>query len=206
MRLMIDGVNIFNPLEGKMDKIIEVMVDFYGEKHRERIEKRLNDAKFIFVPVNNFQPLGEKVEGYYFQKEKQILNELYSQFTEDKKRVKLLESIYDLDKLKNNIENDDYDSSIFYSNALLQFMGILKSRDDLIKEMLIKENIDKNDDRYWELSREIQEQEFTIEEFQVFMSNQNNKNKVLDFLNNMISMYESTYKAKIEDINNEEKH
>ena len=45
---IVDGINIFNPIDGKIDRIIEEFVKFYGEKHRERIRKRILNTTFCF--------------------------------------------------------------------------------------------------------------------------------------------------------------
>ena len=45
----VEGVNIFNPIEGKLDKIIDYFVKFYGEKYRERITQRLTHSTFLFL-------------------------------------------------------------------------------------------------------------------------------------------------------------
>lgn len=51
-RIEIDGIDILNPIEGKMDKIIDAFVKFYGEEYRPRIEEKLNGAMIYFVAEN----------------------------------------------------------------------------------------------------------------------------------------------------------
>ena len=60
----IKGINYFNPLEGKIDKIIEYFVKFYGEKYRERIENKIKNTTFIFVPdlANPFRSVSRTLE------------------------------------------------------------------------------------------------------------------------------------------------
>ena len=43
-----DVLNPNNPLEGKMDKIIEYFVKVYGEEYRPLISERINNAEFLF--------------------------------------------------------------------------------------------------------------------------------------------------------------
>ena len=43
------GTNIFNPVENKMQGIIDTFVEYYGEKYRDRITQKLNDAFYIFA-------------------------------------------------------------------------------------------------------------------------------------------------------------
>ena len=45
----IENINLNNPLENKLPKIIDYFVKFYGEKYRERITTRLNNATYIFT-------------------------------------------------------------------------------------------------------------------------------------------------------------
>lgn len=49
-KLMFNGVNVLNPLEGKIQEVIEYFVAFYGEKYRERITQKINNTTFIFAP------------------------------------------------------------------------------------------------------------------------------------------------------------
>ena len=75
----VEGVNIFNPIEGKLDKIIDYFVKFYGEKYRERITQRLTHSTFLFLgSVSKYgnDSTENKVKRYYEEKE----NNLYSDF------------------------------------------------------------------------------------------------------------------------------
>ena len=47
LECIVEGTNIFNPIEGKLDKVIEYFVKFYGEKYRQRIEERLKSTTFF---------------------------------------------------------------------------------------------------------------------------------------------------------------
>lgn len=50
-KLTFNGVDIFNPIADKMDKIIDYFVKFYGEKYRVRIEEKLKtNTTYIFMP------------------------------------------------------------------------------------------------------------------------------------------------------------
>ena len=50
-KLTFNGVDIFNPIADKMDKIIDYFVMFYGEKYRARIEEKLKtNTTYIFMP------------------------------------------------------------------------------------------------------------------------------------------------------------
>lgn len=53
MKHGLEGINLYNPVEGKLDKIIDYFVDFYGEKYRDRIEDRLKNSIYIFTDRYN---------------------------------------------------------------------------------------------------------------------------------------------------------
>ncbi|MBQ8844575.1 MAG: hypothetical protein IJ008_01000 [Clostridia bacterium] len=46
------GVDIFNPIEGRLDSFVDSFVKVYGEKYRPVIEKRLKNAKYFFLGGN----------------------------------------------------------------------------------------------------------------------------------------------------------
>ena len=46
---IVDGVDVFNPIEGKLDRLIEYFVDFYGEANREKITSRLKNTTNFFT-------------------------------------------------------------------------------------------------------------------------------------------------------------
>lgn len=46
---IVDGVDVFNPIEGKLDRLIEYFVDFYGEENREKITSRLKNTTYFFT-------------------------------------------------------------------------------------------------------------------------------------------------------------
>lgn len=45
----LEGINLNNPIENKLPQIIEYFVKFYGEKYRDKITQRINDAVIIFI-------------------------------------------------------------------------------------------------------------------------------------------------------------
>lgn len=44
-----EGKNIFNPLENRMQEVIDTFVSFYGEEYRERVNTRLSKSKVFFL-------------------------------------------------------------------------------------------------------------------------------------------------------------
>lgn len=49
MKHGLEGINLYNPLEGKLPQVIDYFVEFYGEENREKITQRLSDADYIFA-------------------------------------------------------------------------------------------------------------------------------------------------------------
>ena len=79
---MCDGVDIFNPLEGREDQMIEAFVKFYGEEYRPRIEQKFKDTTFIFVPKmcdirNDTYAFADM---YYIEKQEQTFKKLDKEF------------------------------------------------------------------------------------------------------------------------------
>ena len=42
--------NVLNPLEGKIDTLIDVFVKYYGEDKRDIITQKINNTTFVFAP------------------------------------------------------------------------------------------------------------------------------------------------------------
>ena len=155
MELRIDGVNVFNPLEGKLDDIIECFVEFYGERHRESITQKIKDTKFLFLPVNGFKSLKSQIESHYNSKLKELDMEILSKYTSD------------LDKMKNfllstNINNVKSTCEQFYSgkenhatqatmNQILTLIGVLKTRNEQAQEKAQELGIREQSDEFFDL-------------------------------------------------------
>ena len=79
LECIVEGTNIFNPIEGKLDKVIEYFVKFYGEKYRQRIEERLKSTTFLFLGrLSPYSKMTTKtdVNIYFLDK----INNLYKDF------------------------------------------------------------------------------------------------------------------------------
>ena len=130
-----DFDNPYNPLQGKMDKIIDYFSDFLGEQYREVITERLNDCLFIFCDNSSVRS-----DGIVRAFNNNINDEMKS-FTDSwVKRTKYHKTknfnvpnsaIYKqfnyIDKFKNGIYLDgqnDRDSYVFASN----FLGLTPAR------------------------------------------------------------------------------
>lgn len=48
--IVFKGIKVFNPLEGKIDEIIDYFVDYYGEEHRQNITEKISKTSFFFLP------------------------------------------------------------------------------------------------------------------------------------------------------------
>ena len=198
MDVRIDGVNIFNPLDGKLDEIIDCMVEFYGEKHRATIQERIKNTEFIFVPRNNFEELSSPIDEYYKNKKSQLEKEIYSQLTDDSNRVNLsdfieMESVLGVKDQKINSLN------VRTFNKILQFLKILKTSEDKMME----KGISKSDPNYWLLKIKESNETLSKQEMIAFLEDPNNKNKLDEFFNNL----EKLYKERREEFNiiNQEK-
>lgn len=49
-KVLYDKVDLFNPIEGKIQYFVEAFVNVYGEKYRNLIETRLNAGNYFFIP------------------------------------------------------------------------------------------------------------------------------------------------------------
>lgn len=87
LNVTINKTNMFNPLEGKMNEIIEYFVKFYGEEYRQRITNRLNNTTCIFVPKSNsFLSTYDNVKYFYNDRIKFINNLLFSRIPNYKQK------------------------------------------------------------------------------------------------------------------------
>ena len=68
----VDGVDIFNPIKDKMPEVIEYLVKFYGEKYREQITSKLNNAHFLFLPKENIYSTRSIMTSYYEERFREI--------------------------------------------------------------------------------------------------------------------------------------
>lgn len=143
MDVRIDNVNVFNPLEGKLDDIIDCLVEFYGERHRALIEERLHNTEFFFVPSNGLQSISYDIEAYYMDKRDQITQQILSQLTENNPQLEKLTttSIRDLQKLKQNIVTPSTCATL---NNVLLLLQIFKSNNEFKPFKELKKFMEEN--------------------------------------------------------------
>ena len=79
-KLIFNGVDVLNPIEGKLDTIIEYFVEYYGEEQRERITEKLNNTTFIFSPQNNGRSFNAGLYSVIRDKSEPFLQALDSEF------------------------------------------------------------------------------------------------------------------------------
>ena len=91
-KIIIDGTNILNPIEGKMDKIIDAFVEYYGEEYRPRIEEKLKSAKIFFVGQNiENDKMKTSIEKYYNKKADNLEIEFWEEVLGEKGATKVKE-------------------------------------------------------------------------------------------------------------------
>ena len=64
MKLILDGIDVFNPIDGKIDDLIELFVNFQGEKYRDKITKNIKNTFFIFLPKSGTYSLSLTLNDY----------------------------------------------------------------------------------------------------------------------------------------------
>lgn len=76
-----EGKNIFNPIDNRMQEVIDTFVEFYGEENRNHISSQLNNAKILFLGQVGYygrNSLAKTIEYCFFNKQiekiKKLLN------------------------------------------------------------------------------------------------------------------------------------
>jgi len=180
MEIRINGVNVFNPLEGKLDDIIECFVEFYGEKHREKITHNLKNTEYFFMPRNRLEPLQDEFDKYFEVETKKLYHEFYTNISPNSRKMpeglidierlrELKQEVIDIYENKSLFTSHRFDSDI---NCLLQYIGELKTSEDFAKEEAARRNIpvESNDFQYlvWEFRNEEKSEEELKEYFSIF--------------------------------------
>ena len=126
--IVIDGINLFNPIEDKMDKIIDAFVDFYGEEYRTRIDNKLRNASIYFAFREGVHSLKEEIDLYYQRKLTNIEIEFWSEVlgedaSDRLKRAFTLINGNDLEAMSGALENKE--NSYKLENNLVYLLTIL---------------------------------------------------------------------------------
>lgn len=106
-KIIIDGINILNPIEGKMEKIIDAFVEYYGEEYRPRIEEKLKSAQIYFVGQSvGFDKTTRVVSRYYNQKLYNLEIDFWREAVGDECAEKVKKSFLLIGHRLGDIEND----------------------------------------------------------------------------------------------------
>ena len=181
MDIRIDGVNVFNPLEGKLDDIVDCMVEFYGEKHRDIIEERIHNSEFFFVPVNGFDCITSDIQDYFVHKKEMLIRNMFAKLTSDESRVDLIinTSVNALRRLKTHQVNLLNAPTI---NNILLFLKVLKTPDD----KLLERGITKNNLNYDQFKRHTTSESMSLKDLIKFMEDHPENWQLIDnFINDV---------------------
>lgn len=175
--IRVNGVNIFNPIDGKIDEIIEYFVKFYGEEHRKRITDRINDTTFIFTSrkINEYSSTTESVKNYYEDKIKYINHLLFSSIQNYKPKYEPnFKSIEDVFEVKKALDYDVFDYKTYDKiTDMVEMFGLEDSRFPL--------------------------EDYAHTTIDSWLNNDFNRNNINNCLNKIIDNYEKKYKKIILD-------
>ena len=144
----VGNINIFNPIEGKLDRIIEYFVEFYGEKYRERITSRLKNSTILFLGNTSLSGryTTKNVAQSYFNGK---LGELFSDFEKNSGYQGIINfRVENIDTLIQELnKNVIYNFNARTYLKILNSMGLVKIPRDISNDgykEFFKENIDEN--------------------------------------------------------------
>lgn len=197
MNIVIDNVNLLNPIEGKMDAIIDSFVEVYGEKYRSKITQNLSNAKCIFAPRElSHMPLSLSINEYYTKKKQELEKKLYAKYTKDKSRCEILTAIKheDIISIKNGLTYG-MDWILLFShkiNPILQYLGVLKSKEDLIEQEMKTLNIREGSKEHQELLKTTKGQEFNKMQLTMLFQNPKIEEKFVNFVTKFSEDFEKS--------------
>lgn len=144
----VGNINIFNPIEGKLDRIIEYFVEFYGEKYRERITSRLKNSTILFLGNTSLSGryTTKNIAQSYFNGK---LGELFSDFEKNSGYQGIINfRVENIDTLIQELnKNVIYNFNARTYLKILNSMGLVKIPRDISNDgykEFFKENIDEN--------------------------------------------------------------
>ncbi len=139
-------VNLDNPLEGKIPQLIEYFVKFYGEKYRERITERINNATFVFASVyigeieRDFGGMKASYDEDITEKLEKFLKEKYDAKVLDEDGYYNVLDAKDWAKMRTKADRKDL---VEYLNCFSNFKGTtIEDLQDEQKKGKIKEFLD----------------------------------------------------------------
>ena len=213
MEIRINGVNVFNPLEGKLDDIIECFVEFYGEKHREKITHNLKNTEYFFLPTDYLRPLKHEFLNYFKMEENDIYNEFYQKISPYGRKMpnewgSYAIKIPDLVVLKHEINAIcvEKKGGSFYLiedklNRVLQYLGVLKTAEDFAREKAEENNIPIDSFRFREMINEFRNEKKAASELKEYFENTENRQQFFEFVDMCEEKFvELGYEKIIEDL------
>ena len=130
---IVDGVDVFNPIEGKLDRLIEYFVDFYGEENREKITSRLKNTTYFFtgeIGANVEHTTLNDLEEYFNKKKAVVAENLFKELgVESLENVSYFrlskEPFVELAKVVKDFKNNDTEKYVKKEEKLLNLFVFL---------------------------------------------------------------------------------
>jgi len=186
------GQKIFNPVEGKEQELIDLFVDYYGKKHKKRIEERILNNEFIFVSDLAYE---QSINFYvhFFENEIQKLTNAAIMTVTGKNDIKNKISINQLEYINTSLKNKTIDGSNYKIvknlvglfnltpnlNNKSNFVDVMKWCEDSQNIKELKEKINQTID-YWKKNYSKEYKTLVDERRKIigfFMKNKNNMKK-----------------------------
>ncbi len=177
----VQGIDIFNPLDGKLKKITDSFIEYYGEEYREKISEKLMDARVLFLCKYNGEDMSTRIENYLVACKSKWEDDIFGTFpyyTDKRKTHLTIDKVLELNK---KIKSKKLTSLDYYLiESVYETLGF----NNLIKP---PKSMDEYGIREWfKLSK--------------------NKNVIIEALNRIEYMWNSGYKQQeaelLEDIKN----
>ncbi len=136
MKHGLEGIDLNNPIKGKIPKIIEYLVEFYGEEYRDRITERINNTMFLFLD-RYFSKYYTEVEGYFYRQIEKLINEFERELLNKHDIIAnfnfgcFKEDMNNLAIFKDEINEDNIDKVYYFIKNNLSFDYRITSMDEL---------------------------------------------------------------------------
>lgn len=176
--VIVNNVDLFNPIGDNMPKIIEYFVKFYGEKYRNQIEKTLNNLKIIIVGGNSLSNSPKKnLKCYYndkiFQIEKSFIDSLK---TKDFSKFYYI-PFDNMDKIKNLL------NSTYYNEVIFEIISTFNPK--IIKS-----------EKYYNQTLQCNNDEQQNNLVNSWLSDESSKKELTEIFDNIIKFWEENYSAQ----------
>lgn len=208
----VNGIDIFNPIQEKqIDRVIDYMVDFYGEKYRKQITENVKWAKFCFVGQNvgcqNVTSVS--VLEYYNKKYHSLAKEFYGELgVNDLRYGYLKQDFSSLLKMLKNIEkellrgniNDREEFKKYLLNGISCFYPLQNFFPQLSKQTKPVSFISSPDDMQIETLMDEQANDDFAKSLVEFFIKGDNLNHTIDLVKKMQSKYNFGYRKRVDKI------